>query len=604
MYLLLLHSLKRTSVCITGLTLVFSLLLVTGSPAVPADPNAEFTVTQPDGTTRVTLRVVGDEFTGRLVTTDGYTVFKDADGWYRYAMRDADGRTVVSDVAVTPISERSAKAGSLLADIEPMLPLSEDRVIPERIAAQGEVNPALVKRGEDVTINNVLIILIQYPDEAGVYTPGQFDNLVNEPGYNAPHGSMNDFYLENSYGQFGVSGVSVGWYTATNFRDYYGYNNGDNWVAAAQLVREAVVAARDAGVDFTRYDNDGNGQVDGLFVVHAGPGAETGASNYPWSHKWSLTGAGLFPIGANGKTINSYTMEPEKYSSTQITRIGVFCHEYGHEIGLPDLYDTDGSSIGIGRWCNMAGGTWNGPSGGGGMSPAHFSAWCKADLGWLTPYNVERDLYDTLVVDATTNPVVYRLWTEGNAGPEYFLAEYRRQTGFDTYIPGCGMAIWHIDDTRSSNSNDSHRLVDLEEADNSENSSSGDVWKNKTFSVSSSPNSRSYAGTDTEVEIQVKTATCDPGGLIADLYVGLPRCCFGAAGNIDQDIENNISLTDLTMLVDHLFTNYTPLTCEAAANVDGDNDCSVTLTDVSVLVNSLFVTYEPTAACAIDCETF
>jgi M6 family metalloprotease-like protein len=597
------HIFSRLSRLISrgALALLAAVLTATVAYAVPADPNAQMTITQPDGVTQITLRPVGDERTGRLVTPDGYTVLRDAEGWYRYATTGADGRTVASDIAVTPADKRGSAAISLLAGIQPMLPLANDRVMPELIKIDRTAQPtALTNRGAE-TINNVLVILIQFPDEAGVYPTSDFDNLLNQPGYNT-YGSMNDYYQEVSYGQFGIVGTTVGWYTASNPRAFYGYNGGNNWTAAAQLTREAVIAARDAGVNFAPFDNDNNGQVDGLFVAHAGPGAETGADGYPWSHKWSLSSAGLLAVSASGKTINSYTMEPEKYSSTSITRIGVFCHEYGHEIGLPDLYDTDGSSIGIGRWCNMAGGTWNGPAGGGGKSPAHFSAWCKKQLGWLTPYNVDTDLYDTTVIDAAGNPVVYRLWTEGQMGSQYFLAEYRRQVGFDTYLPGCGMAVWHIDDTRSGNSDDSHRLVDLEEADNTENNSSGDVWKNKTFSNTSTPNSGSYANAETKVEIQVKSGSCDTGGLVADLYVGLPRCCFGSAGNIDQDPGNTVNLTDLTILVDRLFSSFGDIPCPASANIDGDPGCQVNLTDVTALVNSLFVTFEPTAQCNFNCE--
>src|SRR5690606_33252486 len=116
--------------------------------------------------------------------------------------------------------------------------------------------------------------------------------------------------------------------------------------------------------------------------------------------------------------------------------------------------------------------------------------------------------------------------------------------------------------------------------------SSGDVWLNKTFSPTSTPNSRSYTSVDTKVEIQVKSGSCQTDGLVADLYVGLPRCCFGVAGNIDGDPGSTINLTDLTILTERLFTSFGTFACPAAANIDGDSACRINLTDVSTLVNS------------------
>ena len=123
-------------------------------------------------------------------------------------------------------------------------------------------------------------------------------------------------------------------------------------------------------VNFAPYDNDGNGFVDAFIVVHAGRGAEeTGNQNHIWSHKWVLTGS---PLNADGTKIFGYLTIPED------SKIGVCAHELGHLLfGWPDLYDTDGSSEGLGNWCLMGGGSWNG----NGDIPAHPSAWCKVEPG-------------------------------------------------------------------------------------------------------------------------------------------------------------------------------------------------------------------------------
>jgi hypothetical protein len=229
-------------------------------------------------------------------------------------------------------------------------------------------------------------------------------------------------------------------------------------------------------------------------------------------------------------------MEPESSGYGRV-RIGVFCHEYGHVIGLPDLYDTDYSSNGVGDWCLMSGGSWNGPSGYAGAAPSQFSAWCRVQLGWITPDNITEDQTDITIPDVETNAYCARLWTNGNGGPEYFLIEYRRGVSFDAYLPGCGLAIWHIDETQWDNTNDTHRLVDLEEMDRTENNSAGDVWLNGTFGPETFPNSKSYALANTRVEVVVKSTTCATTGLLTDLTVG-------SAVLVDTDQDGYVDTED------------------------------------------------------------
>ncbi len=142
------------------------------------------------------------------------------------------------------------------------------------------------------------------------------------------------------------------------------------------LARHAVDAANN-NVDFSDFDNDGDGEVDALFIVHAGPGAEVFGrnevgANYIWSHKWQFPAVRL-----DGVTASSYAMQPESGA------ISVFCHEFGHLLGLPDLYDIDYSSQGIGEWGLMGKGTWCHREGDlPGTCPSHMIGWSKIQLGW------------------------------------------------------------------------------------------------------------------------------------------------------------------------------------------------------------------------------
>ena len=210
---------------------------------------------------------------------------------------------------------------------------------------------------------------------------------------------------------------------------------------------------------------------------------------------------------------------PERYGTDSISSIGVFAHEYGHALGLPDLYDTDGSSAGIGKWGIMSGGSWNQTTNPG-DTPAHFMAWSKYFLGWVTPTKVNGFIEDEEIKQAATNKDSYMLlnnpsgvdWNmEGTSGTgEYFLLENRQKTGFDAGLPGAGLMIWHIYEevagNNSANTNEGGaKLVDVEEADGrtdlDSNTNSGDdsdpfpgSSDNRTFAADTTPDSKWYDG--------------------------------------------------------------------------------------------------------------
>lgn len=347
----------------------------------------------------------------------------------------------------------------------------------------------------------VAVILVDFDDTNLGETREHYEELFFSEGVLA-NGSVREYFDEVTAGKVRIVGDVIGPYRLP--RDLSEYANGDSGTGAAlpnarTMARDAAVAANPE-IDFGPYDNDSDGFVDAFVVVHAGPGAEvTGSPDHIWSHKWVLSG-GAF--NADGTNIFAYLTVPED------CRIGVCCHELGHLVfGFPDLYDTDYSSEGVGNWCLMGGGSWNG----GGDVPAHPCAWCKADQDWADVVN--QDTNATVDIEAVRDGnKVYRLWKEGQASTEYFLVENRQRDGYDSELPGDGLLIWHVDETIASNSDENHPKVALLQADGqrdlekgSNRGDGGDPYPgdsdNTTFNDSSTPSSKSYAGSTTDVGV-------------------------------------------------------------------------------------------------------
>lgn len=389
---------------------------------------------------------------------------------------------------------------------EPRSPgLNDGLIIPGTMFPLGtpleRVRSAALERAPLVGTVRVIIVLVEFTDQALSHTAQQFNDLFFSTGV-IPTGSVREFYTEVSNGTIDIQGQVVGPYTLPLTMAQYA--NGGSGIGATApnartLARDAALAA-DPAVNFAPYDNDGNGFVDAFVVVHAGPGAEvTGNVNQIWSHKWVLAGGALT---LDTTKIFAYLTVPED------ARTGVCAHELGHLLfGWPDLYDTDGSSEGIGNWCLMAGGSWNG----GGNTPAHPSAWCKVNQGWVSVVNPTTN-GPAAISDVKDGHAVHRLWKDGSAGSEYFLVENRQRNRFDAQLPGDGLLIWHIDETTADNTDESHYRVALMQADglrglesSTNRGDGGDPWpgstSNAAFNNSSTPNSKSYAGVDTCVSI-------------------------------------------------------------------------------------------------------
>jgi immune inhibitor A len=414
--------------------------------------------------------------------------------------------SVVMSLAAEPVGRRGLNEGIFYPET----------ALPARAAA---LAPSLAVRSRPTTGRaRLLVLLVDFADNRGTRPAADLRDMLFSQG-TYPTGSMYDFYKENSYDQLHIEGDVVGWLRLPQPYSYY--VNGENGTSdtnyphnAQKMVEDALVEAVKT-VDFRQFDADGDKFLDGLFVVHAGGGAE-GAPNQAsraqkiWSHQWNITR----PFVSNGVTAYAYLTVPED------CRVGVCCHEFGHMLGLPDLYDTTYASEGVGVWCVMGAGSWND----NGLTPGHFCAWSKARLKWLTPSVVKTAKTLSLAPVERDKRAVYRLWTKGKSGSEYFLLENRQRSGFDAKLPGDGLLIWRIDDANHNNNHPGDYWVGLLQADGRRDlelgrnrGDAGDPYpgtsKTRKVDGTTTPSTRDHLGNVTGVavtSIAVKngTASC------------------------------------------------------------------------------------------------
>jgi M6 family metalloprotease-like protein len=456
-------------------------------------------VPQADGTS-VKIRGYGDEYSHLSVSEDGYTILRNKKGYYEYASKNKLGVLSPSGVRVKNIETRTRSEKKFLTKTTKYLSADQSLTSLKSAVSDDGLQKAFPSSGSRKT----LLLLIKYPDLEDTYTVGDLDNLMNQSDYNGT-GSFRDYYLDTSDGELSMSVDVVGWYTAANNYEYYGEDSGDD--RARELVAEAIDSAEAAGVDFSQYDNDNDGYVDDLMIVHAGPGAEEGSqTQYIWSHSWSLSSSQQRTY--DGVTISSYIINPETRDYGMVG-IGVLCHEFGHALGLPDLYDTNddnGDSEGLGNWCLMASGGWLSNE----SKPAMMSAWCRNELGWISPTILTSNGQYTLS-PAASGTSCYKIPTSKTN--EYFLLENRYKTGLDSSLPGSGLAIYHINTDKSSNADEDDKFVDLEEADglnhldkSSNRGDSGDVFPgssdNNEFNDTTNPDAENNDGTATGIVVQ------------------------------------------------------------------------------------------------------
>lgn len=479
--------------------------------AVPAKKGVWRMVTLADGTQkRVELR--GDEFCSYWVDAEGVSYNLDSES-KRYVRVDANALQLRA-------SQLRAKANQ------------------DRIARMAKARRMATKKSLGQTNGSYfgkkkgLIILVQYKDKKFKFGHNQkmYNRIANETGYANSLGfvgSVKDYFLAQSNGQFELDFDVVGPYTLNHEYAYYGAPSGNSHdVRPCDMVYDACRLA-DPDVNFTDYDWDGDGYVEQVYVLFAGLGqAAGGDENTIWPHEYKLQEGnnGSYVSKDNNVVVNTYACGPEltlQYTPVayreRVDGIGTLCHEFSHCLGYPDLYDTgNGGNFGMGEFDLMDAGSYNGES----FCPPNYSAYEKWFAGWITPTVLDKP---ASVKGMQAQDVKYGqafvVYNDNNKN-EYYLIENRQQNVgiWDKQLPASGMMITHVDydeniwENNNVNtivnysgdyaylSNDHQRLT-IFHADNEEGSSAdsqaGDLYPfngNNSLTDTSSPAAIIYQG--------------------------------------------------------------------------------------------------------------
>lgn len=425
--------------------LLAALCLGMSALAVPAY-RGWITRTQPDGTT-VKVRLHGDEFCHWMTDENGQVLEEGKDGFFRpvqasvHAARLAAGRRFRAQV--NAVRRSPAKAG----------------------VATGQ--------------KHFLVILVEFYDVHFENGASDFENLLNQSGYsvNGGTGSARDFYYQNSHGAFEPIFDVYGPVRLENNRAHYGADL-NNVRGNDTCPEDAVIEgckALDSTIDFTQYDNDGDGEVDLVFMYYAGQGqADGGPAECIWPHQWAIKDGAGVTLSLDGKTINKYACTNEIVTAGELKDklcgIGTACHEFGHAMGLPDFYDTDydenGEAGGLYDYSLMCSGSYNNA----GRTPPYFNIEERIMLGWLDEGDVLKAFPEsgTYTLTSINDNQAYKTLTDQEG--EYFVYECRSNQGWDAYLPEHGLIVYHIDK--------SSRQVSIYSGSSTVNQTAKSLWDN------------------------------------------------------------------------------------------------------------------------------
>ncbi|MBR6550467.1 MAG: M6 family metalloprotease domain-containing protein [Paludibacteraceae bacterium] len=440
--------------------LVFIFTMATAAWAVPARRGG-IIKTQPDGS-EVTIYQHGDEHFHWMTNENGEWLKVDIDGFYR---------------VTEALSAEEIEAKRMAA--------------PKRVAqAASPLN--IAPRG--------LVILVNFQDVKFTTSKAEMDSMLTGENYSRSYsykynlrnykitseGSARKYFYDSSNGQYNPQFDVVGPVTVSQNVSYYGGNDRNgNDKNPGKMVAEACRLVDDS-VDFSLYDNNGDGYVDFVYVIYAGYGeADGGAASTIWPHQYYVS---MYEyVRLDNKIIDLYACGNELDNhSKKHTGIGTFCHEFSHVLGLPDMYETTGNGTHktLGQWDILDYGPYNND----GNTPPTYSAYERFFMGWLEPRLITEPENVTLGELQSSNEALLISATDqhnlvgNNPNPTtFYLLENRQQTGWDEHIPGHGMMLTKVQYNSNKwaknevNNKSTSMGVDLIEADGKtpDSSSSG-----------------------------------------------------------------------------------------------------------------------------------
>jgi M6 family metalloprotease-like protein len=364
-------------------------------------------------------------------------------------------------------------------------------------------------------LEKVIVILAETTDEKFTPTRASYDNLL----FGDSMGSMSHYFAETTYGFTDMTGIVIGPVRLPN--SLYYYDDGSNHHGRIDEAIADAIDAADPLVDFSPFDQDGDGFVDNFMVIFAGPDDSTNGDDDRdgdpfdagaiWPHKSTIPSHST----DDGVSVSRY------FTCAETCGLGTYAHEIAHNFGLPDLYDygSDGTnSAGIGEWGLMGSGGYLKTS--DGPNPAHLSAWAKQEIGVLNPTLVDPSIDQSITLyPASTTAQALKIPITSD---EYYLIEFRSKSAsdYDAGLHSTGVLIWHIDEaicasTNRVNDDENRPCVRLIQADGNMDldagryrGDAGDSWQEgSAFNSGSNPAARAYSGDPVDIQMTITEVT-------------------------------------------------------------------------------------------------
>ena len=480
------------------------LCCIVSAVAMPAKPGLR-TIKQSDGTT-LTVQAVGNAFNHAILTTDGLTVARGADGDFYYT----SSLSGLTTVRAHDENLRSASEAAFVATQRANLVMSNRslKLQPKRGRSKFGVGGSNADADvPSIGQRHIPIILVEFQDK-------KFSNTREDiiDAMLTGDESVGQYFRDQSNGLYEPDFDVFGIYTLSQNRQYYGGNNavGNDKNLGAMVTEACQMAAAD-NVSFKSYDTNNDNYCDVVIIIFAGVGEAQATLTCPesiWPCYWDLNSTASNSQGGNGAfipsdgdpLINNFAVFNELHGEddnvSTIDGIGTFAHEFSHSLGLPDFYDTgNGGHYGMGFWDLMDMGCYNNE----GFTPIGYSAYEKVFMGWIEYVTPMPGTHYTLPVFNQKNAATDKalcIVSDLNEN-EYFIVENRRKQGWDRYIPGEGIMITHVTYKQdrwldNTPNNENIQLMTMMNADNtwSHDNEGTDLWpqgNKREFTDSSIP---------------------------------------------------------------------------------------------------------------------